>query len=362
MPGAVDLLVWLHSVYFSLDLVRLPLTLSGDFVMYAPLVEVDHQATPEQFCICVQYLPRQGGPLPAVLQHAEAFVLRGNSLMQTVRELEHIGCSSGRLISLFAVVQRGPPGFSRTTRPPGLPPLDPPLDDPVADLDPLDEPEEAVHSPGDDDLELAEASDLVVPVPDIPEGEEFTAVVHLQPVGNDQVEVADMAPMTMDAPPSVLSGATGASDGASIPAVALDVQPFTAAEAAAAVDRIFAEDGGEGASVASPSSPLLSAITEPASGEDTLPFPAPGNLTAAELRALRSLALRVHYRIRDQRGGAGDALYELANWYTTLRYLATEIPIIEPPTEVQQIPIAQPAQDADVLTPLSEDLQQILED
>ena len=311
--------------------------------MYAPLSEVDHQATPEQFCICLQYLPRQGGPLPAVLQHAEAFVLRRNSLMQTVRELEHTGCSSGRLVSLFAVVRRGPPQFSWTTRPPGLPPLDPPLDDPVDDEDQLDEQEALLASP---DMQVMLDESIEVPIPDLPDGEEFSAVVPLHSGASDQ---------GVEAP-----GMVSADDGGST--AALDVRPFTAAEAAAAVDRVFAEPPGDVASVASPSSPLLSEITEPASAEDTLPFPTPGHLTASELATLRTLALRVHYRIREQRGGPGDALYELANWYTTLRYLATEIPVIEPPSEVQQIPMAQMAPAEDVLTPHSEDLQRALED
>ena len=45
----------------------------------------------------------------------------------------------------------------------------------------------------------------------------------------------------------------------------------------------------------------------------------------------------IHRRIRDSRGGPGDQLYELANWYTALRYLSTEIPEIVPPDELLHI-------------------------
>lgn len=99
--------------------------------MYAPLVELDHGVAPDEYCICVQYLPRRGGPLPAVLQHAEAAVNRHGSLRDAICSLEHMGCSSGRLLAILAVVQRGPRRFSLTDRPHhlGPPDDDPPEDD-----------------------------------------------------------------------------------------------------------------------------------------------------------------------------------------------------------------------------------------
>ena len=102
-----------------------------------------------------------------------------------MRDLEHIGCSSGRLISLFAVVRRGPPRFSWTTRPPDLPPLDPHLDDPVDAEDQFDEPEELSASPEGQAMLEEDSPAIEVPVPDLPHGEEFTAVVSLQPGATD---------------------------------------------------------------------------------------------------------------------------------------------------------------------------------
>ena len=74
---------------------------------------------------------------------------------------------------------------------------------------------------------------------------------------------------------------------------------------------------------------------------------------------MRALALRVHYRLRDERGGPGDDMYELASRFTTLRYLATEIPHIVPPSGIQPLPVPRPAAE-DHLTPHSPSVEELL--
>lgn len=65
--------------------------------------------------------------------------------------------------------------------------------------------------------------------------------------------------------------------------------------------------------------------------------------------------------IREERGGPGDELYELANWFTTLRYIATEVPHIEPPSGIQPLPVPPP-QAEDRLTPHSPTMDELLGD
>ena len=266
-------------------------------VMYAPVAEVTDNADEGEFCIAVQYLHPQGGHLPAVLQHAEAYVDRYGTFLEAVTRLEHTGCASGQLRAILAVVQQGPPSMAWTPRPPQLGPPD--------ELDPDGYPRRlgGHHSTG------ASSAALAFPP---------TASASTHAVGVSSALAS-----------SENAAAGSGSLGAQAPAA------LTSAEAVALVDRIFARRPGDSTGDApSPTSPCLSEITERSGASDRLPVPAPVHLTSDEREALRSLAIGIHHRIRESRGGPGDQLYELANWYTSLRYLSTEIPEIVPPDEL----------------------------
>ena len=99
--------------------------------MYGPLTDILHQADPQQIGVTIQYLP-PGGSLPIALQHSDVWVNRFASVNAVIRELEHSGCSSGRLSALLAVVRHCSPEESLTTRPADLGPpesVPPPLPD-----------------------------------------------------------------------------------------------------------------------------------------------------------------------------------------------------------------------------------------
>ena len=81
--------------------------------MYGPLEDTLTHAGPHQLGITVQYI-EPGGALPIALQHSDVWVDRLASVNQAVRDLEHSGCSSGRLCAILAVVRHCSPEDSLT--------------------------------------------------------------------------------------------------------------------------------------------------------------------------------------------------------------------------------------------------------
>ena len=99
--------------------------------MYGPLTDILNHAGPQQIGVTIQFIP-PGGALPITLQHSDVWVDRFASVNAAIRELEHSGCSSGRLSALLAVVRHCSPEESLTRRPADLGPpesVPPPLPD-----------------------------------------------------------------------------------------------------------------------------------------------------------------------------------------------------------------------------------------
>lgn len=225
--------------------------------MYAPVAEVSDNADEGEFCIAVQYLHLQGGHLPAVLQHAEAYIDRFGTFLEAVTRLEHNGCASGRLRAILAVVQQGPPSSAWTPRPPHLGPPDEP--------DPDGYPRRlgGLHSAGASSAALA-----FHPVP----AETTHAVGVSSALASSESAAAGSGGFGAQAPVALSS-----------------------AEAVALVDRVFARRPGDPPGDApSPTSPCLSEITERSGGSDRLPVPAPVHLTSDEREALRVLDSSSH--------------------------------------------------------------------
>ena len=251
--------------------------------MYAPLANILDHTTDDEFNFCVQVLPAWGH-MPAVLQHSEAFVPRNRPFLDIVRMLEHERCASARLEGILAVVRESAPQNCLTTRPGHLgPPSDPPA---------LAAPE--VDTPG------IVADEAIVCVAE-------------------------------DKGAALTDGAAAASSS--------DVlAPITSIEAVEMVDWIFQRQPGDEDSIPSPTSVVMSEVTE--TPADALPIPEPFHLDDSERETLTKLAHRVHARIAAARSDYTDELYMLANWYTTLRYLATEIPMLRPPPGIPHCPVS----------------------
>ena len=258
--------------------------------MIAPLPEVTDHATDTELCVGVQYMPpRGGGQLPIIVQHAETFIQRGGTVLDAVSRLEHSGCSSGRLLCLFAVVREGHPSNSITPRPTDLGPPDQPWDD----------------SPPAAGRRNKSPSSISVPV---------SQVLELPP--SEEPDTDGSALIAPDPADDVVSAGDAA--------VGVSVAPLTSAESVALVDRVFSRRPGDPeGSDASPTSPMSEASE------------IPEGLTSEERSTLQALALQIHRRIGD--------------WQTVLRHLATEVsvlqPVVQPHEDATEVSIAQPHED-----------------
>ena len=251
--------------------------------MYAPLANILDHTTDDEFNFCVQVLPAWGH-MPAVLQHSEAFVPRTRPFLDIVRMLEHDRCASARLEGILAVVRESAPQNCLTARPGHLgPPSDPPPLEPPADDKPGAATEEATLSIVED-------------------------------------------------PGTAIPGGAAAASSSDV------LAPITSIEAVEMVDKIFQRQPGDEDSIPSPTSVVMSEINE--TPADALPIPEPFHLDDSEREILTGLAHRIHARIAAARSDYTDELYMLANWYTTLRYLATEIPMLSPPPGLPHCPVS----------------------